>query len=174
MSFLEFENRLFNIFSDFSKITEIFKLECFVLGGDLSPFLPKTTSIYLSRNNWSNSASDKLPPKCFQPKISKSPCICLGNEKCPKKSVCKWPKNVAGTYKSSMLTISDNFSINKGHPGPFRRLPTKFQKISDFAIFRVRKSYFQSRLWFFGIFLDFKTQMGCIRKWLGNSFAPNN
>ena len=145
-----------------------------MLGSEFGPFNPKTTSLYLSRNNWSNSASAELPPKCFQPKISKSPCICLGNEKCPKKSVCKWPKNVAGTYKSSMLTISDNFSINKGHPGPFRRLPTKFQKISDFAIFRVRKSYFQSRLWFFGIFWDFQTRMDQFRKLLESSFAPNN
>ena len=51
LSFLEFENRLFNIFSDFSKISEIFKLECFVLGSEFGPFNPKTTSLYLSRNN---------------------------------------------------------------------------------------------------------------------------
>ena len=127
-SFLEFENRLFNIFSDFSKITEILKLKWVVSGSDLAPIKPKTTSLYLSRNNWSNSGAKKLPPKCFQPKTSKSPCICLGNEKWPKKSVCKWPKNVAGTLKTSQLTISDNFSINKSHQKPSQRLLTKKKK----------------------------------------------
>ena len=174
LSFLEFENPLFNIFSDFSKITEILKLKWVVSGSDLATVLPQTTSLYLSRKIWSNSATKKLPPKCSEPKISKSPCICLGNEKCPKKSVCKWPKNVAVTFKTSTLTISDNFSINKSHQKHSQRLPTKKKKNSDFAVFRVRKSNFQSRLWFFGIFLDFKTQMGRLRKWLGTIFAQNN
>ena len=40
LSFLEFENRLFNIFSDFSKITEIFKLFWSVSGSELVPFNP--------------------------------------------------------------------------------------------------------------------------------------
>ena len=38
----------------------------------------------------------------------------------------------------------NNFSINRSHQGPFQRLPNKFQKISDFAIFRVRKSYLET------------------------------
>jgi len=166
LPFLECGNWLFNRTSDCLEFSEIFKLEWIISRYDLAPIKPKTTSLYLSRNNWSNSAPRQLPPKCFQPKTSKSPCICLGNEKWPKKSVCKWPKNVAGTLKTSKLTISDNFSINKGHPGPFQRLPNKFQKISDFAIFRVRKLNFQSRLWFFKNYWDFKTQMGHLRKWV--------
>ena len=56
-----------------------------------------------------------------------------------KKSVFKWTKNNAAPFKTSKQTISDNFSINKSHQGPFQRLPTKFQNISDFAIFRVWK-----------------------------------
>ena len=76
--------------------------------------------------------------------MSKSPCICLGNESWSKESVCKWPKNKAGTFKASKLTISDNFSINKSHQGPFQRLLTKFQKISDSVNFRVRKSYLET------------------------------
>ena len=143
-------------------------------GSDLGPFLPKTTSLYLSRKIWSNSAPSQLPAKCFQPKTSKLPCICLGNEKCPKKSVCKWPKNVAGAFKTSKLTISDNFSINKSHQEPSQELPTKKKKNSDFAIFRVRKLTFQSRLWFFGIFWDFQTRMDHDRRWLGTIFDQNN
>ena len=174
LPFLECENWLFNRASDFLEFSEIFKLEWIMSESDLVPFLPKTTSLYLSRNNWSNSAPSQLPAKCFQPKISKSPCICLGNEKWPEKSVCKWPKNVAGTLKTSQLTIYDNFSINKSHQKPSQRLLTKKKKISDFAIFRVRKLTFQSRLWFFGIFWDFQTRMDHVRKWLGPTFAPNN
>ena len=47
LSFLEFENRLFNIFSDFLKITEIFKLFWSVSGSDLATIKPKTTGLNL-------------------------------------------------------------------------------------------------------------------------------
>merc|ERR1712055_173080 len=60
-------------------------------GHDLTTIKPKTTNFYLSRNSRSNSGGSLNPPKCFQPKISKSPCICLGNEKCPKKVSSKDP-----------------------------------------------------------------------------------
>ena len=50
----------------------------------------------------------------------------------------------AGPFKTSKLTISDNFSINKSHQGPFQRLLAKLEKISDFVIFRVRKSYLET------------------------------
>ena len=40
LSILEFGNRLFNIFSDFLKITEIFKLFCSMSGSELVPFNP--------------------------------------------------------------------------------------------------------------------------------------
>ena len=188
---------------------------------------PKTTNFYLSRNPRYNSGRSLLPPKCFQPKISKSPCICLGNikcqkkkvsanepkwrqdpskhlnwpfqtafqstkvirdpprgfrpkpskspciclgnEKCPKKSVCKWLKNVAGTFKTSKLTISDNFSINQSHQGPFWP-KWKKKKISQiFVIFRVWKSTFQYFLRFFKNYWDFQTLLERIRKWLGNN-----
>ena len=36
------------------------------------------------------------------------------------------------------------FPIHKSHQGPFQRLPTNFQKMSDFAIFRVWKSYLET------------------------------
>ena len=42
-----------------------------------------------------------------------------------KESVCKWAKNKAGPFKTSKLTISDNFSMNKSHQGPSQRLPTQ-------------------------------------------------
>ena len=50
----------------------------------------------------------------------------------------------SGPFKTSKLTISDNSSINKSHQGPFQRLLTKLEKISDFVIFRVRKSYLET------------------------------
>merc|ERR1712055_254546 len=45
-------------------------------------------------------------------------------------------------------------------PGPFQRLPTKFQKISDFVIFRVRKSY-----------LETPANISTVQKYGANSFA---
>ena len=42
-----------------------------------------------------------------------------------KKNVFKWTKINAEPFKTSTLAISDNFSINKSHLGPSRRLPTK-------------------------------------------------
>ena len=145
-SFLEFENRLFNIFSDFSKITEIFKLEWISSGYDLAPIKPKTTSLYLSRNNWSNSAPAGLPPKCFQPKTSKSPCICLGNEKCPKKVSANDPKTWQEPLDHQHWPFQTTFQSTKVNQDPSRGFRPKKKKISDFAIFRVRKSNFQSRL----------------------------
>ena len=38
----------------------------------------------------------------------------------------------------------DNFSINQNHLGPSQGPLTKFEKIRDFAIFRVRKSYLET------------------------------
>merc|ERR1712116_99860 len=64
---------------------EWLKLFCISSGHDLTTIKPKTTNFYLSRNSRSNSASPLLPPKCSEPKISKLPCIRLGNEKCLKK-----------------------------------------------------------------------------------------
>merc|ERR1711928_67789 len=64
---------------------EWLKLFCMSSGHDLTTIKPKTTNFYLSRNSRSNSAGSLLPPKCFQPKSSKSPCIRLGNKKCQKK-----------------------------------------------------------------------------------------
>ena len=59
---------------------------------DLTTIKPKTTSLNLSRNFRSNSVCSLLPPKCFQPKTSKSPCIRLGNEKGQKKVSANEPK----------------------------------------------------------------------------------
>ena len=101
LPFLECGNRTFNRGSDFLEFSEIFKLEWISSGSYLSPVLPQTTSLYLSRNNWSNSGTKKLPPKCSEPKISKSPYICLGNESWSKKSVFKWTKNKAGPFRTS-------------------------------------------------------------------------
>ena len=42
-----------------------------------------------------------------------------------KESVCKWTKNKAGPFKTSKMTISDSFPINKSHQGPSQRLPTQ-------------------------------------------------
>jgi len=51
LPFLECGNRIFNIASNFLKFSEIFKLEWIMSGYDLAPIKPKTTSLYLSRNN---------------------------------------------------------------------------------------------------------------------------
>ena len=91
-----------------------------------------------------------------------------------KESVCKWTKMNSGPFKTSKLTIPDSFSINQNHLGAFQGPLTKFEKISDFAIFRVRKSTFQYFLRFFKNYWDFQTLLERIRKWLGNIKALNN
>ena len=58
LSILEFGNRLFNIFSDFLKITEIFKLFCSMSGSELVPFNPKTTSINQLQKNCIREKND--------------------------------------------------------------------------------------------------------------------
>ena len=50
----------------------------------------------------------------------------------------------SGPFKTSNLTIPDNFSVNQNHLGPFQGPLTKFEKISDFATFRVWKSYLET------------------------------
>ena len=64
--------------------------------------------------------------------------------KMSKESVCKWTKMNSGPFKTSNLTIPDNFSVNINHLGPFQGPPTKFEKISDFATFREWKSYLET------------------------------
>ena len=144
------------------------------LGHQWRAIKPKTASLYLSRNSRSNSGGSLNPPKCFQPKISKSPCIRLGNEKGQKKVSANEPKRRQDPSKHQnwpFQTTSQSTKVIRNPPRGFR---PKKKKNSDLAIFRVRKSNFQSRLWFFGIFLDFQTQMDHVRKWLGPTFAPNN
>ena len=50
----------------------------------------------------------------------------------------------AGPIQTSKLTITDSFTLNPNHLGAFQGPLTKFEKISDFAIFRVRKSYLET------------------------------
>ena len=53
----------------------------------------------------------------------------------PKKNVFKWTKINAEPFNTPTLTISDNFSINKSHQGPFQRLTTKKKKYPKFCHF---------------------------------------
>ena len=66
----------------------------------------------------------------------------------------------SGLFQTSTLTIPDSFSFNQNHLGPFQGPLTKFEKISDFAIFRVRKSY-----------LETPANISRVQKYGQNSFA---
>ena len=126
LPFLECGNRTFNRASNFLEFSEIFKLEWIMSGYDLAPIKPKTTSLYLSRNNWSNSAPAGLPPKCFQPKISKSPCICLGNIKCQKKVSAnepKWRQDPSKHQHWPFQTAFQSTKVIRDPPRGFRPKP---------------------------------------------------
>ena len=82
-------------------------------GSDLAPIKPKTTSLYLSRKNWSNSRPRTFQPKCSEPKTSKSPCICIGNEKGQKKVSANEPKTGQDPSKHQNWPFQTTFQSTK-------------------------------------------------------------
>ena len=99
-----------------------------VSGSDLATVLPKTTIIYLSRNSRSNSGTGILPPKCSEPKTSKSPCIRLGNEKGQKKVSANGPKARQDPSKHHNQPFQTTFQSTKVIRDPSRGFRPKLRK----------------------------------------------
>ena len=69
-SFLECGNRTLRRLPTTQSSNEWFKLFCTVIWHYSRPFLPKTTSLDLSRNSRTNPVPWMNPPKCSEPKTS--------------------------------------------------------------------------------------------------------